>query len=184
MRRLSFELTSFSFDHESETGLHRSTRTPHHLFVKLGPGWLNGCPEWVQIRVGTSQTIPFHNRPESKVHVIDNRTWAWSIQLVPKTSEIIILAPLLGRICCVSSSTVLCDVVIILKSFCEPRKNSFPQYVHINLDVDFHAFNNEDPSNTKSGPNITVTGLWRLKWLLILTDKSLSYGHKLFRFSL
>ena len=157
MNRLNFEMAAFCFDDDPETGINWSARTSHHFFVQLGPSWLNDCLQGVQIGVVTSWNIPFQNRPDSKVHGIDIRTWGWPQLLDPKASEMI-LASLLGRIRCVSWSTVLFEDVIVLKSFCKARKNFFIQHVHINLAVDIHALINEDkrrfaPAWRNSSPN-------------------------------
>ena len=130
MIRLNFKMAPFCFYHESETGLHRSSRTPHHLFVQLGPSWLNCCLQWVRIGVGTSCNIPFQNSLLAKSMTLTSGLEGGHICLSQKHQKLSLHA-LLGHIRWVSWSTVLCDGVISLKNFCEPRKN---------LGVDFHAF--------------------------------------------
>ena len=123
--RLNLRMAAFCFGYESGTGFHRSAWTPHHFFVQLGQNWFNGCIQSLKIVVGMSWNTPLQNRPDIKVHEIDIKTWGWPHLLVQKASEIN-LAPFLGHNRCVSWNT-LCDDIIILKWFCEPRKSFFLQ---------------------------------------------------------
>ena len=86
MNRLSFKMAAFCFDDVSETGFYWSAWTSHHLFVQLGPSWLNNCFQEVQIGVVTSLIIPLQNRPDSRVHGNNIRAWGCSDLLVPNPS--------------------------------------------------------------------------------------------------
>ena len=102
-------------------GFPRSARTPHHFFVQLSPSWLNGRILCIKIGIGAIWNKLLQSKPDSRVHETNFRAWRWSLLLVPKALEII-LALFLGQIRYVSWSTVLCEDVNDLKSFCKPRK--------------------------------------------------------------
>ena len=77
--QITFQMATFCFDHESETGFHGSGWTSHYFFVQICPSWLNGCFQWFQIGVWTARDNLLQNRTHSKVHMNDRRTCSISL---------------------------------------------------------------------------------------------------------